>query len=100
MLLFAGIPNNATEENRIVEDELQRLTAYSSLSFWSNLERSRVLLTLRTRVKQVSGVLGSCHAALYNIYGAMFPLNKQPEGIFALVKKFSNFDKAKVLVRR
>lgn len=30
----------------------------------------------------------------------MFPLNKQPEGLFALVKKFSNFNKAKVLVRR
>ena len=99
-VVFAGIPNNAAEENRIVEDELQRLTAYSSSSFWSDLEKSRVLLTLRTRVKQVSGVLGSCHAALCNIYGAMFPLNKQPEGIFALVKKFSNFDKAKVLVRR
>ena len=44
--------------------------------------------------------MGLCHAAFCNIYGAMFPLNKQPEGLFALVKKFSNFDKAKVLVRR
>ena len=44
---FAGIQNNAAEENRIVEDELQQLTACSSSSFWSNLDKSRVLLTLR-----------------------------------------------------
>ena len=44
--------------------------------------------------------MGLCHAALCNIYGALFPLNKQPKGIFALAKKFSSFDKAKVLVRR
>ena len=48
----------------------------------------------------MSGVIGLCHVALCNIYGTMFPLNKQPEGLFALVKKFSNFNKAKVLVRR
>ena len=84
---FAGIQNNAAEENRIVEDELQQLTACSSSSFWSNLDKSRVLLTLRTRVKQVSGVMGLCHAALCNIYGALFPLNKQPKGIFAGLRR-------------
>ena len=74
--VFVGVQDNVAEENRIVEDELQRPTAYSSSSFWSNLDKSRVLLTLRTRVKQVSGVMGLCHAALCNIYGALFPLNK------------------------
>ena len=44
--------------------------------------------------------MGLCHAALCNIYGALFPLNKQPEGIFALAKEFSSYSKAKVLVRR
>ena len=98
--MHAGIQENAAEEHRHVENELQKLASYSSSSFWSNIDKSRVLLTLRTRVKQVSGVLGSCHAALCNIYNAMFPLNRQPEGLFALVKEFCNYKEAKRLVRR
>ena len=43
--------------------------------------------------------MGLCHAALYNIFTALFPLNKQPEGIFALLKEFSSYNKAKKLVR-
>ena len=43
--------------------------------------------------------MGLCHAALCNIYGALFPLNKQPEGIFDAVKRFNTFNKAKKLVR-
>ena len=43
-----GVKGNPAEEKRIVEDELEQLPACSSSSFWSNLERSRVLLTLRT----------------------------------------------------
>ena len=93
------VKGNPAEEKRIVEDELQQLTACSSSSFWSNLERSRVLLTLRTRVKQMGGVMGSCHAALCNIFSALFPLNNQPEGIFTLLKEFSSYNKAKKLVR-
>ena len=58
------------------------------------------MLTLRTRVSQVVGTIGSCHAALCNIHSALLPLNKQPKGIFVLIRKFSNFDKAKVIVRR
>ena len=57
-------------------------------------------MTLRTRVKQVSGVIGSCHAALCNVYGAMLPLNQQPDGLFALIKQFFNYDRVKTLVRR
>ena len=45
-------------------------------------------------------MVGSCHAALCNIYGAMFPLNKQPEGLFALMKEFCGYKEAKRLVRR
>lgn len=97
--LLTGIKGTLAEEKRIVEGELERLTSCSSSSFWSDLEKSKVLLTLRTRVGQVSGVIGSCHAALCNVFAALFPLNKQPEGIFALVKEFSSYSKAKKLVR-
>ena len=45
-------------------------------------------------------MMGVCHAALYNIYAALFLLDEQPKGIFSLAKKFSNYDKAKVLVYR
>ena len=84
-LFLTCIKGNSAEEDRIVEDELQQLSACSSSSFWSNSKKSRVLLTLRTRIKQVSGVMGLCHAALCNIFSALFPLNKQPEGIFSLL---------------
>ena len=59
-----------------------------------------MLLTLRTRVKQDSGIIGSFHAALCNIYNVMFPLNRQPEGLFAPLKDFCNYKEAKRLVRR
>ena len=52
------------------------------------------------RVKQVSGVMGMCHAALLNAYTAMFPLDERPHGIFGLARKFSSYEKAKLLVRR
>ena len=44
--------------------------------------------------------MGVCHVALCNIYAALFPLDEKPQGIFGLAKKFSKYDKAKVLVRR
>lgn len=97
--LLTGVKGTPADEERIVESELERLTSCSSSSFWADSEKSKVLLTLRTRVGQVSGVIGSCHAALCNIFAALFPLNKQPEGIFALIKEFGSYSKAKKLVR-
>ena len=43
--------------------------------------------------------MGLCHAALCNIFSALFPLNKQSEGIFTLLKEFGSYNKAKKLVR-
>ena len=82
-----------------MEEQLQKLSSYFSSSFWADTDKSRVLLTLRTRAKQVSGVIGSCHAAFCNIHGAMFPLNQVREGLFRLMRKFCNYDKMNVLIR-
>ena len=65
-----------------MDAELQELASSSSASFWSCAGSSRVLLTLRNRVKQVNGVMGMCHAALLNTYTSMFPLDERPRGIF------------------
>ena len=46
--------------------DLQELASSSSASFWSHANSARVLLTLRNRVRQVSGVMCMCHAALLN----------------------------------
>ena len=100
VISFAVVQENPAEEHRFVESELERPASSNSSSFWSNIDKSRAFLTLRTRVKQVSGVVGSCHAALCNIYGAMFPLNKQPQGIFAFMKEFCGYKEVKRLVRR
>ena len=80
--------------------DLQELASSSSASFWSQASSARVLLTLRHRVRQVSGVMGMCHAALLNAYTAMFPLDERPHGIFGFARKFSSYEKAKLLVRR
>ena len=93
-----GIQENPAEEHRYVEDNLQKLALYISSSFWSDLDKSRVFLTLWTRDQQVGGVIESYHAAFCNIHGAMFPLNKLPEGLFRLMRKFCNYDKMKVLI--
>ena len=80
--------------------DLQELSSSSSVSFWSHASSARVLLTLRNRVRQVSGVMGMCHAALLNAYTAMFPLDERPHGIFRFARKFNSYEKAKLLVRR
>ena len=80
--------------------ELQELASSSSALFWSHTGSARVLLTLRNRVKQVSGVMGMCHATLLNAYTAMFPLDERPHGIFGFAQKFSSYEKPKLLVRQ
>ena len=83
-----------------MDAQLQELIASSTSSFWLHAGHARVLLTLRNRVKQVNGVMGMCHAALCDIYAALFPLDEHPHGIFWLSRKFSSYEKAKLLVHR
>ena len=79
---------------------LQELASSSLASFWSQASSARVLRTLRHQVRQVSGVMGMCHAALLNSYTTMFPLDEYPHGIFGFARKFSSYEKAKLLMRR
>jgi hypothetical protein len=44
--------------------------------------------------------MGMCHAALMNAYTTMFPLDERPHGMFGFARKFSSYEKAKLLVRR
>ena len=44
--------------------------------------------------------MGMCHAALLNACTTMFPLDERPHGIFGLARKFSSYEKAKLLVHR
>ena len=97
-LYDTGVHGN--NEECTVNAELQELASSSSTSFWTQSGSARVLLTLRHRVRQVSGVIGACHAALMNAYTAMFPLDEHPHGIFGFARKFSSYEKAKLLVRR
>ena len=97
LLRYAGI--RGPDEERSVDAELQELASGSSASFWTQSGSARVLLTLRHRVRQVSGVIGTCHVALMNAYTAMFPLDERPHGIFGFARKFSSYEKAKLLVR-
>jgi hypothetical protein len=99
----AGIQLNSADERRRVENRLRTLAnnAGSDASiFWSDRGKAFILATLQDRASQVGRVIGSCKSALANIYQAMFPLNKQPDGLFSLLKKLCDFLRTKVLVRR
>lgn len=56
--------------------------------FWSDATRGRVLATLQDRVQQVVAFLEFCKSALSLVNKALFPLNKQPQSLAALMTKF------------
>ena len=87
--LNTGIHGNDADEERTVNADLQELASSSSALFSPQASSARVLLTLRHRVRQVSGVMGMCHAALLNAYTAMFPLDERPHGIFRFADRKS-----------
>ena len=71
LLFLAGLHGSDVDEERTVNADLQELASSSSASFWSHASSARVLLTLHNHVKQVSGVMVMCHAALLNAYTAI-----------------------------
>ena len=67
--------------------------------FWSDKSKAAVLVQFQDRVGQVSAFFDKCRASLAMVYMTMFPLNPQPESLPALLSKFKNPAKVRLLVR-
>src|SRR5664279_999739 len=80
-----------SQESTRVQNRLNALNgAPDAPSFWLDRTKGFVLATLQDRVAQVRTFAESCRSALALVHSAMFPLNEQPQGFGALVRKFRN----------
>src|SRR5664279_4243626 len=95
----AGAQSDLQELTR-VENRLKSLSdAPDAHPFWLNRTRGYLLATLQDRVAQVRNLAESCQSALALVHNAMFPLNEQPRGFGALIRKFRNGEAIKGFVR-
>jgi hypothetical protein len=59
-------------------------------NFWANRSKAMKLTLLQDRIAQAGILAKTSRGALALVYEAMFPLNKQPEGLPALLERFEN----------
>jgi hypothetical protein len=57
---------------------------------WSDSNKGDVLALLQDRVAQAGKFLESCRAALALVHQVIFPLNRQPQGLGDLMRRFEN----------
>ena len=81
-----------------------RVNALTDLSqphtvFWSDKSKAAVVVQFQDRVEQVRAFFEKCRTSLAMVYETMFPLNPQPETLFALMTKFRTPAEVRLLVR-
>ena len=54
---------------------------------------------LQDRVQQVGSLVESCRSALSMVHKALFPLDRQPQGLSALLSRFRNGEAAQGFIR-
>jgi hypothetical protein len=59
-----------------------------SANFWLDRTRAYSMAMLQDRVEQVQPFIESCRTALDLVHHALFPLNDQPQGLWALLARF------------
>jgi hypothetical protein len=59
-------------------------------NFWANRSKVMKLTLLQDRIAQAGALAETSRGALALVYEAMFPLNKQPEGLPVLLEWFEN----------
>jgi len=98
-IVCTGAQSDLQELTR-VESRLKSLSDSPDVHpFWLNRTRGYLLATLQDRVAQVRNLAESCKSALALVHRAMFPLNEQPRGFGALMRKFQNGEAIKGFVR-
>jgi hypothetical protein len=59
-------------------------------NFWADRSKAEKLTMLQDRISQAGPLAETCRVALAIIHQAMFPLNDQPGGLPALLRRFEN----------
>ncbi|KAK1649606.1 hypothetical protein QYE76_067411 [Lolium multiflorum] len=99
---MAGSFLDATTEDERVEarsNVLLRLAKDHGSSFWGTPERTRQIVRFQDRALQVRDYLDFCTRTLSLVYGTMFPRNKMPETLPALMDKFRDAPRIHGFVR-
>ena len=78
---------------------LADLASRGAPGFWSDRDRSHVLVTLQDRVEQVGMFVKSCRSALELIFRSLFSLNPAPRSLADLMKKFHRGEAIEDFVR-
>lgn len=93
------VAKSPQESNRIQSRLNSLSSAPDTPSFWLDRTKGFVLATLQDHASQVKSFVESCRTAMTLIYSAMFPLNEQPRGFEALMRKFRHGEAMKGFVR-
>jgi hypothetical protein len=91
----------ATEDERVEarSNALLRLAREHGSNFWGTPERTRQIVRFQDRALQVREFLDFCMKTLSLVYGTMFPRNKMPETLPALMEKFRDAPRIHGFVR-
>jgi hypothetical protein len=93
--------NAATEDERVEarSNVLLRLAQEHGSNFWGTPERTRQIVRFQDRALQVCDFLDFCTRTLSLVYGTMFPRNKMPETLPALMEQFRDAPRIHGFVR-
>jgi hypothetical protein len=93
--------NTATEDERVEarSNVLLRLAQEHGSNFWGTPERTRQIVRFQDRALQVRDFLDFCTRTLSLVYGTMFPRNKMPETLPALMEQFRDAPRIHGFVR-
>jgi hypothetical protein len=93
--------NAATEDERVEarSNVLLRLAQEHGSNFWGTPERTRQIVRFQDRALQVRDFLDFCTRTLSLVYGTMFPRNKMPETLPALMEQFRDAPRIHGFVR-
>jgi hypothetical protein len=93
--------DTAAEDQRVEAraNVLLRLAAQHGSNFWVTPERTRQIVRFQDRAAQVRDFLDFCTKTLFLVYGTMFPRNKMPETLPALMEKFRDAPRIHGFVR-
>jgi hypothetical protein len=92
---------NLFEENKRVHEKVEVLTNLSHFNkvFWTNKSKVAIIAKFQDRVQEVHRFFDKCHEGLRMIWKAMFPLNRVPPTLLALMSNFRNVERVRTLVR-
>jgi hypothetical protein len=84
--------DSAAEARRVNAHLLATQTHANSIAdnFWADRSKAMKLTLLRDRIAQARVLAETSRDALALVHQVMFPLNRQPEGLPALLNRFEN----------